>query len=232
MDTLSWTVSALHPELLDSFRGLPSDSVCWDFNAPDAIPGVIGGCCFSPATAEADLLGPISYAQRVVPGWGRRHKAEMRRLFGRALSIKAIGESLPHDQSYIDLDPHARDAFGVPLARIQSYLDDMALRRLEFMANTAREILRASGVEQIFEAYGTYDVFNASHVFGTCRMGTDPGQSVVDRYCRSHRWRNLFIVDASVFPSSGGGEAPSLTIEALAIRTGKAIVELGKRGEL
>ena len=38
-----------------------------------------------------------------------------------------------------------------------------------------------------------------------------------------HRWRNLWITDASVFPSSGGGEAPSLTIHALALRTAERV---------
>jgi len=231
METLTWISCGLHGERLDSFRGLPSDGVCWDFNAPDAIPGVIGGCCFSPGTAEADLIGPINYAQRVVPGWGRQHKAEMRRVFGRVLSVKAIGEFLPNENSFIDLDPNERDEFGIALARINSYLGDMELRRLEFMAKTARDILFASGVEKIFEEDSTYDFFNSTHVFGTCRMGDDPQQSVVDRYGRSHRWRNLFIVDASVFPSSGGGEAPSLTIEALAIRTAAAIHEQASKGE-
>jgi len=55
-------------------------------------------------------------------------------------------------------------------------------------------------------------------------MGDDPKQSVVDPFGQSHRWRNLFIADASVFPSSGGGEAPSLTIEALALRTVDRII--------
>ena len=51
-------------------------------------------------------------------------------------------------------------------------------------------------------------------------------ESVVDPHCRSHRWTNLYVADASVFPSSGGGESPSLTIEALGLRTAHAI---GKR---
>jgi choline dehydrogenase-like flavoprotein len=232
METLAWTSMGLHREPLDSFRGLPSDSVCWDFNAPDAIPDVIGGCCFSPATAEANLLGPINYAQRVVPGWGRTHKAEMQRLFGRALAIKAMGEFLPNAGSYIDLDPQERDAFGAPLARIHSELSAMEIRRLAFMAKTTREILLASGVEKIFEESGAYDFFSSTHVFGSCRMGNDPRQSVVDRHGRSHRWRNLFIADASVFPSSGGGEGPSLTIEALALRTAARMRELVNKREL
>ena len=232
METLAWFSSGLHGERLDSFRGLPSDGGCWDFNAPDAIPGIIGGCVFSPATAEVNLLGPINYATRVVGGWGKRHKAELRQVFGRALSLKAIGESLPDERSYIGLHPLEKDRLGNPLARIHSYLDEMALRRLAFMAKTTREILQAAGVERIFEENGTYDFFNSSHVFGTCRMGTDPAESVVDRFGRSHRWRNLYIADASVFPSSGGGEAPSLTIQALALRTAVALREHARRGEL
>jgi choline dehydrogenase-like flavoprotein len=232
METLGWTCAGLHPEPLGSHRGLPSDSICWDFNAPDAIPGVVGGCRFSPATAEADLIGPINYARRVVGGWGREHRERMRASFGRVLAIGAVGESLPNPGSFIDLDPVETDTRGIPKARIHSHLDDRELARLDFMATTCRRILKAAGVEEIFEEYGAYDAFNATHVFGTCRMGLDSASSVVDPFCRSHRWKNLFVVDASVFPSSGGGEAPALTIEALALRTAEHIAALGRRREL
>lgn len=232
METLAWNSSGLHPGPLGSHRGLPADSICWDFNAPDAIPSVIGGCRFSATTAEADLLGPIHYAARVVPGWGRQHKQRLREVFGNALSVGAIGESLPNAQSYVDLDPAGRDEYGQPVARIHSHLPEGELRRLSFMAKKCREILMAAGVERVFEEFGAYDRFVATHVFGTCRMGRDAGASVVDAHGRSHRWRNLFIADASVFPSSGGGEAPSLTIEALAIRTAAHLMDLARRREL
>jgi choline dehydrogenase-like flavoprotein len=232
METLFWVSSGLHPEALGSHRGHPSDSISWDFNAPDAIPGVVGGCRFSPTTAETNLVGPIQYAQRVAGGWGRSHKARLRKVFGRVLSIGSIGENLPDPGSYVDLDPVERDAAGLPLARIHSHLGESELRRLEFMAGTCREILDAAGIEALFEEYGDYDSFSATHVFGTCRMGTDPRQSVVDRYGRSHRWRNLFVVDASIFPSSGGGESPSLTIEALAIRAADHLEHLMRSKEL
>jgi len=232
METLAWTSSALHPDALGSHRGLPSDGICWDFNAPDAVPGVAGGCRFTLGMAESDLIGPFNYARRVVPGWGRSHRKAMQETFGRVLSIGSIGEFLPNADSYVDLDPAKRDAHGLPLARIRSVLADQDLRRLDFMASKCREILAASGADKPFEEGGSYDLFNATHVFGTCRMGTQPRDSVVDRNCRSHRWRNLFIADASVFPSSGGGESPSLTIEALAIRAGEFIGERLVRGDL
>ena len=195
METLFWTSSGLHPEALASYRGLPSDAICWDFNAPDAIPDIIGGCRFSPVVLESDISGPINYAQRVVGGWGRSHKAAMREQFGRVLSVGGIGESLPDPGSFIALDAKDKDKYGLPKARIHSHLADMELKRLRFMAQTCRKILEAAGVDKLVEEYGAYDMFNSTHVFGTCRMGIDPTQSVVDKNCRSHRWRNLMVVE-------------------------------------
>ncbi|MEJ2696807.1 MAG: GMC family oxidoreductase [Candidatus Sulfobium sp.] len=232
METVAWSTSGIHPDPIGSYRGIAVGGVCWDFNAPDSVPEVVGGCRFCSGTPESELLGPISYAQRVAGGWGRKHKDEMRRVFGRALTIIAMGESLPNPGSYIDLDPYEEDQLGMPVARINTRLAGMEIKRLEFMARKSREILLASGVEKIIEEFGTYDFFASTHVFGTCRMGRDPESSVLDGYGRSHRWRNLFVADASVFPSSGGGESPSLTIEALAIRTAGRIGYLAQRGEL
>jgi choline dehydrogenase-like flavoprotein len=221
METLFWSSHGLHPQQLGSHRGVPVDSICWDFNAPDSIPGVVGGARFSITTAEANLNGPLAYATRVVPGWGRKHKEAMRDSFGKVLGVGAIGESLPNARSYIDLDPDAVDNNGTPLARIHSHLPDTELKRLRFMAEKSRHILQASGIDRIFEESSSYDQFSSTHVFGTCRMGHSPEFSVVDSNCRSHRWKNLYITDASVFPSSGGGESPSLTIQALAIRAAR-----------
>jgi choline dehydrogenase-like flavoprotein len=231
METLFWAAAALHPEQLASYRGLPSDAVCWDYNTPDAIPGVIGGARFSPATLEVDLSGPMAYARRVVGGWGHQHKAGMRETFGRALAVSGNGESLPNPGSFIDLDPLEKDRFGFPKARIHSHLPEMELKRMDFMAKTCRSILKAAGAGELIEEYGSYDMFSTIYVLGTCRMGTDPATSVVDPYCRSHRWRNLMITDASIFPSSGGGEAPSLSIYANSLRAAHYVKKHGVAGQ-
>jgi choline dehydrogenase-like flavoprotein len=225
MDTLFITVGALHPQPQHGRRGLPSDAIAWDFNAPDAIPGVIGGCRFYNAAGESELGGLADFALRAVPGWGREHAQAVRRLWGHALHVGAIGESLPNRESRVDLDPTARDRFGMPVARIASSLTEADVARLRFMARKSHELLAASGAERIYESYSSWDRFSATHVFGTCRMGNDPNNSVVDGFGRSHRWRNLWVADASVFPSSGGGEAPTLTIQALALRTAEQIVK-------
>lgn len=69
-----------------------------------------------------------------------------------------------------------------------------------------------------------------AHVCGTCRFGDDPTTSVLDRNNRAHDVGNLYVVDASFFPSSGGTN-PSLTIAANALRVADSIIEQHAKGE-
>jgi choline dehydrogenase-like flavoprotein len=54
------------------------------------------------------------------------------------------------------------------------------------------------------------------HLMGTARMGRDPERSVVNEWGRSHDVRNLFIIDGSIFVTSGAVN-PTPTIQALAL---------------
>jgi len=56
-----------------------------------------------------------------------------------------------------------------------------------------------------------------AHQAGTCRFGTDPATSVLNLDCRAHEVDNLYIADASFFPSIGAVN-PTLTIIANALR--------------
>ena len=60
-------------------------------------------------------------------------------------------------------------------------------------------------------------VKNTTHQCGTIVFGTDPRRSVLDPFCRTHDVQNLFVVDASFFPSSAAVN-PGLTIAAQALR--------------
>ena len=62
-----------------------------------------------------------------------------------------------------------------------------------------------------------------AHVCGTCRFGNDPKTSVLDQNNRCHDLDNLYVVDSSFFPSSGGTN-PSLTIAANALRVADQLV--------
>ena len=63
-----------------------------------------------------------------------------------------------------------------------------------------------------------------AHQAGTCRFGTDPASSVLDTNCRAHEVDNLYITDASFFPSIGSVN-PTLTIIANALRVAEHIRE-------
>jgi len=58
-----------------------------------------------------------------------------------------------------------------------------------------------------------------AHQNGTIRFGHDPATSALDATCKAHEVDNLYVVDASVFPSSAAVN-PALTIMANALRVG------------
>jgi choline dehydrogenase-like flavoprotein len=63
-----------------------------------------------------------------------------------------------------------------------------------------------------------------AHQAGTLRFGSDPAHSVLDTNCKAHELDNLYVTDASFFPSIGAVN-PTLTIIANALRVGDHIAE-------
>jgi choline dehydrogenase-like flavoprotein len=63
-----------------------------------------------------------------------------------------------------------------------------------------------------------------AHQAGTARFGTDPRTSVLDIDCKTHDLDNLYIADASFFPSIGAVN-PTLTIIANALRVADRIAD-------
>lgn len=63
----------------------------------------------------------------------------------------------------------------------------------------------------------------SAHQMGTAAMGRDPATSVTDSWGRCHAYRNLFVCDGSLFPTSLGVN-PQITIAALADRTARHIL--------
>jgi choline dehydrogenase-like flavoprotein len=61
-----------------------------------------------------------------------------------------------------------------------------------------------------------------AHQAGTARFGTDPATSVLDVDCKTHEIDNLYLADASFFPSIGSVN-PTLTIIANALRVADRI---------
>lgn len=224
METLLCLQTAFHPERVDSHRGIPIDGEALDFLFPDEekLPFASGFRLFS-----ANLpVGPYGFAMNYGKGWGKGLKEDVEKHFGHTITVGGVGEFLPNSDTFVTLDPSGKDSHGVPVARIQAVLGDNELKMLDFMSSRCREILNASGTDDIVEQMTSYDLFMATHVFGTCIMGKDPGDSVVDPFLRSHEVSNLFVADGSVMPSSGGGISPALTISAIGLRVADYIARV------
>lgn len=133
--------------------------------------------------------------------------------------LATLGEVLPNPDNRVRL-AEERDDHGVPVARITFSYGENDRAILEAARELSTQALDAAGATRILVSEGT------PHLLGTCRMGTDPATSVVGPDCRSHDVPNLWICDGSVFPT-GGAVNPSLTIQALATRTSRLLLERG-----
>jgi choline dehydrogenase-like flavoprotein len=83
-----------------------------------------------------------------------------------------------------------------------------------------RDLLKEAGFPIVLVKH--YDRRTPSHQCGTIRMGSDPARAAVDPENRAYDHPNLFIVDASVLPTSAAVN-PSLTVAALALRAAERV---------
>lgn len=134
--------------------------------------------------------------------------------------LTSQNEMLPRESNQVKLSKELKDKHGIPVAHVTMSYDDNEKAMLRHTDKVVRDVMEAAGAEQVLLARGAY------HLLGTCRMGTDPERSVVGPSCRSHDIPNLLICDGSVFPTIGAAN-PSLTIEALALRTAAQMLGSG-----
>jgi choline dehydrogenase-like flavoprotein len=213
---------------LNEYKSVQVTRILHDFYASDPKRGFYGGGGLDARMGPQ----PILWAQRTAmegPRWGKQYKARLRE-FPRNMHVACHTTSLPVDSNSVTLDPHVKDAWGMPAIRAtyKDHPDDLATAR--FLQDRGVEIMEAAGALRVTRSPIAEQRFSM-HVLGTCRMGNDPAKSVVDRFHRSHDIPNLFICDGSSFVTSGRGQ-PTMTIQALAFRAGEHIANFAKRGEI
>jgi choline dehydrogenase-like flavoprotein len=180
---------------------------------------------------------PIAGALRAArPGsggmlWGSDLKEAIHAAFHdyRELEFEAFHDFIPNRNTWLALDPDVRDKWRVPVARMHLGTVSHHAVAGHWLADRGLEILTAMGADEVFRR--ECGAVSRVMVHGTCRAGSDPSTSVLNQFCQSHEVPNLFVVDGSFMPTSGG--VPStLTIVANALRTAEWIVELARRGDL
>ncbi len=146
--------------------------------------------------------------------WGRDHHRVYRTLYHRRLQIGIACEDLPEEHNRVTLDPDLKDSDGIPAPKIDYTIGENTAAMMRHGIARATEILEAAGAKSIGPASSALN--SPGHLLGTARMGADPARSVVNAWGRSHDVKNLFIVDGSIWVTSGGVN-PTSTIQALAL---------------
>ncbi len=136
-------------------------------------------------------------------------KPVLSRIFSSSMILAGILEDLPYSDNRIMLSDQQD-----PKPLLQYRIHDHERQRIEAFRQDMQKILKPYRFLLLKQAENNERI---AHVCGTCRFGIDPQDSVLNPDNRAHGVENLYVVDGSFFPSSGGTN-PALTIAANALR--------------
>lgn len=222
----------LFDEPINAHKSIPTTRVIHDFYSLDPSLGFYGGGGIDARHPSRGLpLGSALRSGRFSSqSWGSDYKKRLQEEFTHTVAFNGHSTSLPLASNTVTLDPDLRDVWGRPALRCtyKDHPDDLATAL--FFQERSLELLDAAGAKQtttvpVSEAEG------GVHLLGTCRMGNDSSNSVVDRFNRSHDVPNLFMCDGSSLVTGGRGQ-PTMTIMALAFRAADYMIGAARRGEI
>jgi choline dehydrogenase-like flavoprotein len=151
------------------------------------------------------LLGKVQTAMLAsAQPWAPRPMLNF--LAGRSIDWWVMSEDLPDHENRVTVTSGGR-------IQVQWRPNNTASHRK--LVAEATKMMKQGGYPLVFTK--PMGIETNSHQCGTLRFGTDPATSVLDPSCRSHDVSNLYVVDASFFPSSAAVN-PALTIAAQALR--------------
>lgn len=145
--------------------------------------------------------------------WGG-HLFNLLDSFERRFCISMIFETEMTDEKRMTLSPDAVDKFGIPVGRVDLGLSEMDETTLTKLEDLAARIGARDGIESFSE---NGRGINGNHPLGGLRMSQSAETGVINDRCRSHDFRNLYILGGGAFCSTGSFN-PTLTITAMAIR--------------
>lgn len=169
-------------------------------------------------------LGPVNTAlggplEQPIP-WGSAHHEAFDARFGKIIPLAALGEDLPEPHNEVVLDPNMSDGHGIPAPKVNYTMSDNSIKMMDDAVARMEDVMDAAGAVR---TSSNRTLRGAGwHLLGTARMGSDPRASVVDEFGRAHDVKNLFVIDGSLFVTSGAVN-PTSTIQALALRTAEFV---------
>lgn len=164
-------------------------------------------------------------------GFGKGYKQKVRDYAGAYIEMGGFGEVLSRYENQVSLDPEVKDKWGIPVLRFNYKFGDNEKKMCEDMAESAKEMFEAAGIEIVEVSSRPLTEGWSIHELGTARMGADPKTSVLNQFQQSHDVKNLFVVDGAGF-TSASCQNPTWTIMALAWRSCDYLADQLKKGNL
>ena len=207
-------------------------NVIYDFNADTFDRSgldFIGGASIFAGLSERDPLTSVTNMPGAAAGsrpWGAEWQRNVVRYWNSSVPLMIQGESLPYEDQFMDLDPVYRDDLGLPLLRLTFdwHANDYGLYR--FVTHKGAEIMRAMGAARVVMKAepAPYNIhrYQSTHNTGDAIMGSDPGQSVTNKYGQVWDTPNVFVTGAALYLQNPGAN-PTGTLCALAYLQGDAI---------
>lgn len=203
---------------LDDFNGDNFDHSGHDF---------IGGAVMLVHSTNGRPIGLGNGVPPGTPRWGSAWKQAYKASYQTYNSIYCMGNSYPHEDVFLDLDPAYKDRFGRPLLRVTFDWNENDKRSAHFIADRSMEVAHAMDAKTIVRSEPTARHFSpmdnlSSHTTGGAIMGDDPKTSALNRYLQSWDVPNTFVVGANAFANNGGYN-PTGTVAALTLWAAEAI---------
>ncbi|MBV9266041.1 MAG: GMC family oxidoreductase, partial [Acidobacteriaceae bacterium] len=167
-----------------------------------------------------------------LPGFGSNYKRQVKALYPAYARVwMSGGEMLARKENAMTLDPHVRDAWGIPVARIACTHSDNDRAIYNDFFERAKELLHSAGGEMIASQPHMGVPGSLIHEVGSSRMGNDKKASVLNSFCQAHDMPNLFVFGGGCFVTTGD-KHPTLTMMALTARGCDYLTGLVRKGEL
>jgi len=178
---------------------------------------------------EGKKLGSLQQISTPPPGLV---EMEAPRPLGKvaALGVKlltgllAIAEDQPQYKNHITVDHKRKTTYNMATPVVSSDYSERDIAAVTALANKAKVIMKKTGAWTQY----IHHIRTFSHTVGTIRMGDDPQEAPLDKYCNFRGIENLYVTDGSFMPTSAAVN-PSLTIAANALRVGDYLLSKYKK---